>query len=100
ASHRPLRLFPTRRSSDLTRSAISAKPLQRRLRLFSPPAPSPSLLARRPRPPQRLTPFPLRSEAGCLKDRRCCTTPTGSKRARARSEEHTSELQSLTNIVC
>src|SRR5438046_4519405 len=70
------------------------------------------------RPPPRSTLFPyttlFRSERGDTRDtarRRACRTTVAESRDRAcpgtyrrkgdtRSEEHTSELQSLTNLVC
>src|SRR2546430_12425886 len=46
-----------------------------------------------------------RRSAGIAPCRRCCTRPTGAfsgtpQRAVDRSEEHTSELQSQSNLVC
>src|SRR5262249_62062700 len=85
APHRDLHSFPTRRSSDL-RSASTAA-----IRSF--PAPTGSA----PWPRSVSPPRPLRSlrcgDTAPMRDR---ISPSTS----ARSEEHTSELQSLTNLVC
>src|SRR5205085_7589551 len=85
--HRHLRPFPTRRSSDLSEQA--AREGERK-------QPPPQLKAQMeemnkpkrrragvPRPPAPPAPLTLRS-----------------RRARSRSEEHTSELQSQSNLVC
>src|SRR5262245_64124506 len=71
ANHRDLHSFPTRRSSDLSRAGARRR---------QPPA-GPSVSSPRGAPPGRVR----RSPAGA--------------RAR-RSEEHTSELQSLRHLVC
>src|SRR5437016_6355577 len=76
-------LFPTRRSSDLLdgRSTVTRADTLHSLR--------------RPTWPSRCTlVFERRIVISPLKRRRSSTTET------ARSEEHTSELQSLTNLVC
>src|SRR5699024_11527138 len=70
---RALHSFPTRRSSDLTGSAPD-----------SPNAGSPSTSPNRPSSGSRS---------------RATTPPTGRARC-ARSEEHTSELQSRSDLVC
>src|SRR5438093_4835718 len=77
-THRDLTSFPTRRSSDLA-EAIGPRPLagqhhRRGVRLLDDR-----------RPPHH----------GAQAERVAIETRTGE-----RSEEHTSELQSLTNIVC
>src|SRR5438046_8019704 len=78
AAHRDLHSFPTRRSSDLQ--------------------PVPSL----PQPAQTRH---IRSEVvdeddGGAGPRQIEQSPEGLVRHVLRSEEHTSELQSLTNLVC
>src|SRR5687768_18356416 len=78
AHHRDLHSFPTRRSSDLRRTAQSRA--QRRSRTSR-------VSRQRPNSP---TP----SASGC-----CCTTGASSSRC-SRSEEHTSELQSRLHLVC
>src|SRR5207237_8767861 len=75
APHRHLHSFPTRRSSDLTSSAATAVPSASISTL-------PALVRAAP-----VTRAPRRS-----------VTP--SRSASARSEEHTSELQSHLNLVC
>src|SRR5687768_2035835 len=97
-SHRRLHSFPTRRSSDLGRGRGDASPgrlrprpvrdrarvaLRRRAALRRPPA----------RLDARLRPLQLR--APHLRERSRAGRP-----ARARSEEHTSELQSRLHLVC
>src|SRR5438046_6578313 len=59
------------------------------------------------RPPPRSTLFPyttlFRSPRPCgsrRRRRRCPRSPASARGGRWRSEEHTSELQSLTNLVC
>src|SRR5205814_9148997 len=71
---RALHSFPTRRSSDLVRLPLPREPLRPRRRLRERPVPArhgPAAGARRGRP-----------------------------RSGPRSEEHTSELQSLRHLVC
>src|SRR5262249_61613102 len=87
AAHTALHSFPTRRSSDLPISTATriAPPTSCALRSVSfPDGPTtPRCATRRPRARRRSagprTPFACSSR---------------------RSEEHTSELQSLTNLVC
>src|SRR5438046_1376825 len=75
-AHLPaLHSFPTRRSSDLIVSCSQGSPVC----LFR-------------MPPQRSTTFSPRRKAQ--------QAPPASPRRAKRSEEHTSELQSLTNLVC
>src|SRR5206468_8182979 len=77
-------LFPTRRSSDLPRSGDRASPAptptadRRRI-----PSRAPGTSRRRPRPAPG-------SSSGCRR----------TSRQRRRSEEHTSELQSRSDLVC
>src|SRR5437016_11490426 len=76
--HRDLHSFPTRRSSDLKPKFVPPAVIRWRSGAIPPPC------------SQQLQPAQLRL-------RRCswrCVPPGG------RSEEHTSELQSLTNLVC
>src|SRR5262249_57828050 len=79
AHHRDLHSFPTRRSSDLDRS--SRQPGRDRGCAFA--AATRQLRGRRA------------TQSGCPHSWRGHPAPRG-----ARSEEHTSELQSLTNLVC
>src|SRR5688572_31552297 len=72
-------LFPTRRSSDLRRQPWL---FSLHFRLWtSPRTPAPSSAGRTSSPAASRVPSPIRSNAG-------------------RSEEHTSELQSQSNLVC
>src|SRR5205823_14524979 len=75
---RHLHSFPTRRSSDLVEGA--------------PPAPAPPMWP--PAVPE-LTP-----RAPAAPPRRPAPPPRATRRGRGRSEEHTSELQSLAYLVC
>src|SRR5689334_23388425 len=75
-----LHSFPTRRSSDLGPAPPAGGPPRRGTSRTTPPAAGPA--ARSPRSPGP----PSRSP--------------GRGRARARSEEHTSELQSQFHLVC
>src|SRR5262249_57146902 len=81
---------PTRRSSDLTpRSPSAPASASTCRRSCSPPAPragGPAAVSAAFAAPPRATPAPPRAP-------RC-------DRGSCRSEEHTSELQSLTNLVC
>src|SRR5690606_41573835 len=89
----PLRSFPTRRSSDLSLTGCVAVVL--------PSPPSPSCLSR----------FPPPSWCGCGSAPKIGSPSWSLPRSRwwprpppaageARSEEHTSELQSRENLVC
>src|SRR5262249_61131941 len=82
--HRALHSFPTRRSSDLGRADVSLSPPLRVL------LESPRLRAPRSRGRHRDLAARLPRGGGA---RRGPAQPD-------RSEEHTSELQSLTNLVC
>src|SRR5262249_60690756 len=82
--HRALPSFPTRRSSDLTHVALRRPDLLRGLVLVEPGLPPAALL---PGSPDGERFAAVRSE----RTRRL---------TEMRSEEHTSELQSLTNLVC
>src|SRR5262249_59510182 len=80
--HRPLPSFPTRRSSDLT-SGISHPSLLA-------PAPQPRRQRNDASPPhQEFDPALLHPAFDLI-----------GLQVKLRSEEHTSELQSLTNLVC
>src|SRR5438034_7612441 len=83
ADHRDLHSFPTRRSSDLTRRSSSSCANRRRSSTTSSRRPSRCSPTRRPctTPP-------------------CCSTRRSSGCRRTRSEEHTSELQSHSDLVC
>src|SRR5438046_5855788 len=81
---RDLHSFPTRRSSDLRIRALRRErgdcaPGSEKIRH--------TIFAGRSPPPRALPPR-LRRDRACF------------PRPRSRSEEHTSELQSLTNLVC
>src|SRR5690606_41660714 len=78
ADHRDLHSFPTRRSSDLST----------RSRVFSPRRPTPKTMVGLTRTASRPSAIPRYTSSSdrCLE--------------RARSEEHTSELQSRENLVC
>src|SRR5688572_31417141 len=80
-----LNSFPTRRSSDLASSSSSTRK--------SPiPARSNAQAAERPAtPPPTITTEARSQEPGA---------PATGSRTRWRSEEHTSELQSQSNLVC
>src|SRR5262249_60875857 len=83
---RALHSFPTRRSSDLPwpRPRPNARP-------SAPPSSRPRSRARpSPPPPPRRDPAARSAPCG----------PRASPPGGPRSEEHTSELQSLTNLVC
>src|SRR5262249_56779969 len=82
-THRHLHSFPTRRSSDLTRPTSSGLTLRIR----------PAGISTNWRSNSAFTPSPSKIAA-------TNTSAPKSKNIRARSEEHTSELQSLTNLVC
>src|SRR5207302_6822290 len=85
--HRDLHSFPTRRSSDL------GSRIRRGRTSGSVPAPACSVRAFRPR---QVSPGdPTRSRRG--PPRHCVL---GARNRGARSEEHTSELQSRENLVC
>src|SRR5690606_39848802 len=92
ADPRGLPAFPTRRSSDLgtwrpgsASSTTCPRP--------SPPRGRRSRCCPRTRrPPSAPTPSPS--------TRGCCSSGTTTARCPARSEEHTSELQSRENLVC
>src|SRR5262249_60773397 len=84
-AHPDLHSFPTRRSSDL----FASRPDRRAARI--PGRRSPFLPERTIRRQRRA---PRAWRAGSTLPRR------RSRASRARSEEHTSELQSLTNLVC
>src|SRR5437016_5135612 len=97
AASRDLPPFPTRRSSDLRRRAAGRRPdrgVGARLVVLARPVPGARLC--RQVGPDRLHPLQL---AG-----RGRPADQGAERAEVirhpRSEEHTSELQSLTNLVC
>src|SRR5207302_8928883 len=77
---RDLRSFPTRRSSDLAWRRSRSSPVRRRA--SAPPASRPSAAP------------PIRSS------RSTARTATATRSCGARSEEHTSELQSRENRVC
>src|SRR5438034_8749589 len=78
--HHPyLRSFPTRRSSDLARSRRSS-----RRWCWSPTSP----------------PCSRPTSATCCSAPSCCRSWTTSPRCTTRSEEHTSELQSHSDLVC
>src|SRR5439155_3358241 len=72
-NHPNLLSFPTRRSSDLAQSPSQALRATARSAFQSPPAPPPT---------------------------RPATAPRRRLKCRARSEEHTSELQSRGHLVC
>src|SRR5262249_62393306 len=91
ADPRDLPSFPTRRSSDLTRSPACARPDQATSRVCS----CAWLCSARRRPGR----WPPTSRAGCFRGLDRPRTQS-SDRPEPRSEEHTSELQSLTNLVC
>src|SRR5205823_12076034 len=80
--HRDLHSFPTRRSSDLTRRRI-LPPLPS-VKTYSAPS-GPSLTPR------------MRALSSV---RSRCSATTRSPSITSRSEEHTSELQSLAYLVC
>src|SRR5207244_4761660 len=87
ASHLPPHSFPTRRSSDLARTA-------------------PAALCARPRRDARLARPPRRSRTKWRahlfwpRPRILANRPSGAANAHLRSEEHTSELQSPDHLVC
>src|SRR5262249_58434052 len=81
AAHRDLHSFPTRRSSDLITQRVAGGPAPVRNRIFV----QPCELGRR---------LVVQLARGAAQ---ACRAPVV---LRARSEEHTSELQSLTNLVC
>src|SRR5262249_59454087 len=84
--------FPTRRSSDLAASSV----------LFPEPF-GPSTATTSPGAASSVTSLATTTPRAA-RSLRARTRRTGSvtagRRARRRSEEHTSELQSLTNLVC
>src|SRR5499433_4258374 len=57
------------------------------------------LMIRRP-PRSTLFPYTTLFRSWCPPVQRAATTPAASSPRTGRSEEHTSELQSLTNLVC
>src|SRR5262249_61349426 len=75
--HRDLHSFPTRRSSDLGSRRRTVRTRRR----------------------QRETPGVWRSKRRAARISEP-QTPDSERRRASRSEEHTSELQSLTNLVC
>src|SRR5262249_61907315 len=79
---RDLHSFPTRRSSDLTESAYSGRSSRQRE-------------ASRSRGSTKRRSSPGASAAPTPRTKRAISWTLS-----ARSEEHTSELQSLTNLVC
>src|SRR5205823_10231148 len=91
--HHNSRSFPTRRSSDLSISSTS-----------EPAIPLPSSTALRgpatTAGPAASSPSIRRRENSSGVSRRRRTTRTTGTRRRCRSEEHTSELQSLAYLVC
>src|SRR5262249_62019685 len=90
-AHRPhLPSFPTRRSSDLRRPS----PRRWSTRTRSPPSPTSSS----PTSPMAVhSTWPARWVQSVASP---CATAIRRPRQSGRSEEHTSELQSLTNLVC
>src|SRR5438093_13400814 len=80
--HRDLHSFPTRRSSDLRVGARAAGGRGA--------GSQPRFVDRGQRRPER----------GAQRAQRLCQGQCGSGATFRRSEEHTSELQSLTNLVC
>src|SRR5205085_8891162 len=90
APHLHLHSFPTRRSSDL---CSTSRPANRSL---IPPAPSTTSTTPPPTPP-RCPPTGSGPPSNTPPARR---PPPARTRRRRRSEEHTSELQSQSNLVC
>src|SRR5262249_61466686 len=88
--HRALHSFPTRRSSDL----VDPESLRRGRQ---PRSANRCDSRRSDTAPDNLPPV---HTANALQTRRQFARPLPSKRSETRSEEHTSELQSLTNLVC
>src|SRR5688572_78898 len=94
-AHRDLPSFPTRRSSDLSLTAADARR----------PEPEPLLLAA-----QRVQQVDRDAGAACrqrMPDCDCAAARVGARavetelaQSQSRSEEHTSELQSQSNLVC
>src|SRR5205814_6786985 len=91
-SHRALHSFPTRRSSDLRRGAISRR--VRRLRRGSRPR------ARDARNSDGYLGSRKRRDAAPARTRAAGGGSRTRGRSVPRSEEHTSELQSLRHLVC
>src|SRR5205085_6965368 len=87
---RHLHSFPTRRSSDLTDSFAAAA--QRFGEAFDPAEPE-------DRDPRHRPP-PIRFGEAAADDRRAAIAGGREHRPLPRSEEHTSELQSQSNLVC
>src|SRR5438046_3548552 len=85
SSRPPLGLhsFPTRRSSDLCGSGASVSSIVSMSAIWS--------------PPEEET---VQSSSSAAIDEREISVRLSSSSASVRSEEHTSELQSLTNLVC
>src|SRR5438046_3169848 len=96
AVHRDLHSFPTRRSSDL--SSCSSEMGQRlRKSLVRPGDAAALLLLART---LLLVLCRLRMPVSVLLTRCSGNSSSNNRRILTRSEEHTSELQSLTNLVC
>src|SRR5688572_31915692 len=89
--HRPLPPFPTRRSSDLeTRGSSMRVPTRARARRYL--AASTSRLY--PRTARAYQALSIRARSSAA------SGGSGVNPSSARSEEHTSELQSQSNLVC
>src|SRR5262249_60111722 len=92
--------FPTRRSSDLDGESLRAPPRLQRLcrvsRRGTAPVPRPPRPGREAAPPQGAPGRSARDHARGLSGGG--SQPRPQRAASPRSEEHTSELQSLTNL--
>src|SRR5205814_8084724 len=93
--HRPLHSFPTRRSSDLANIILLLAPAARSGRLQFREKIGPFRNKRRERRGLPSSPFWSRSFQDLVR-----AAPSGNGPFLTRSEEHTSELQSLRHLVC
>src|SRR5262249_60845613 len=94
-----LHSFPTRRSSDLT-LLHTARHCAGHLVPRGDPQPSEPRDARHDHHCPRKSELPVLIEVGKLPPQGTQEQPAGEDPWQGRSEEHTSELQSLTNLVC
>src|SRR5205823_11583298 len=88
--------FPTRRSSDLSAKAVTASALPARARLRQ----LASKVARKPGPPSRSRMLPVVRGPLAIVSCERVGKNLREKQVAFRSEEHTSELQSLAYLVC